>query len=68
MTGGFVHKRCPRCGGNVYQDEDCYGRYEKCFQCAYTRDLRDAVHIEKRVNDGDERVTFKKELQDGVRQ
>jgi hypothetical protein len=67
MTGGFVHKRCPRCGGNVYQDEDCYGWYEKCFQCAYTRDLYDVVEIEERINGGDERTAFEKELQDGVR-
>ena len=31
--------RCPKCGGNLYLDSDHYGWYEKCLQCAFTRDL-----------------------------
>ena len=39
LRGGFVQKKCPRCGGNVFLDVDEYGWLEKCLQCSYTCDL-----------------------------
>ncbi len=29
----FWLKRCPRCEGDLYEDEDTYGRYVACLQC-----------------------------------
>ncbi len=38
--GGFVNKaRCPKCGGNIYLDNDMEGWYEECLQCGYTTEL-----------------------------
>jgi hypothetical protein len=56
MTEGFVRKRCPKCGGNVYLDRDYYGWYEKCFQCAYTRDLKNAIETQERVSEGNRKI------------
>ncbi|MFQ6122139.1 MAG: hypothetical protein ACE5LA_03660 [Dehalococcoidales bacterium] len=49
MREGFIQGRCPKCGGNVYLDRDYYGCYEKCLQCAYTRDLKSIYKISKKV-------------------
>ncbi len=27
--------RCPRCAGQLYRDDDCYGRYLSCLNCGY---------------------------------
>jgi hypothetical protein len=32
-------KNCPRCRGNIVIDEDVVGRFEKCLQCGYERDI-----------------------------
>ena len=32
-------KSCPRCRGNIVIDEDVSGRFEKCLQCGYERDI-----------------------------
>lgn len=38
--GGFVRKaRCPKCGGNIYVDNDIEGWYEECLQCGHTTEL-----------------------------
>jgi DNA-directed RNA polymerase subunit M/transcription elongation factor TFIIS len=26
---------CPRCHGDLYENEDIYGRYVACFQCGH---------------------------------
>ena len=31
-------RRCPRGGGNIYLEEDCFGSYEHCLQCGYDGD------------------------------
>ncbi len=36
LRTGFVHRRCPKCGGNIYLDKDHYGWYEQCLQCGYS--------------------------------
>lgn len=37
-------KSCPRCRGDIFIDEDVVGRFEKCLQCGYEREiLRDSV-------------------------
>jgi hypothetical protein len=40
-------KRCPRCRGDVYIDEDLDTCYEKCLQCGYERELQRAAAIRK---------------------
>jgi hypothetical protein len=32
-------KKCPRCNGDTYIDEDSDRSYEKCLQCGYEREL-----------------------------
>jgi ribosomal protein S27AE len=32
-------KKCPRCRGDVYLDEDTDRCYEKCLQCGYEREM-----------------------------
>lgn len=49
MIEGFVRKRCPKCGGNVYLDRDNYGWYDKCLQCAYTSDLN-IIEVPKNIS------------------
>ncbi len=36
-------KKCPRCGGDVYIDEDVDHCFEKCLQCGYERELQNAA-------------------------
>jgi hypothetical protein len=31
-------KRCPRCGGNIFLEEDCFGSYAHCLQYGYDAD------------------------------
>ncbi|RLC61512.1 MAG: hypothetical protein DRI01_08395 [Chloroflexi bacterium] len=49
MREGFVQKRCPKCGGNIYLDRDYHGWYEKCLQCGYTCDLGSIVDVREKV-------------------
>ena len=32
-------KACPRCKGDLFLDEDHYGKFKSCAQCGYMRDL-----------------------------
>jgi len=48
VVGGFLQKRCRRCGGNVYLDKDQFGWYEECLLCSYTRDLQTIVDVRER--------------------
>jgi hypothetical protein len=44
---GFTHKRCQKCGGNVYLEKDDVDWYEQCLQCGSVSYLRNLVQIEK---------------------
>lgn len=39
MREGFTGTQCPRCGGNVFVENDYYGWRESCLQCGYARDI-----------------------------
>ena len=30
------YERCPKCGGNMFLNNDYNGWYEQCLQCSYT--------------------------------
>ncbi len=32
-------KRCPRCQGDIFIDDDLDKKYEKCLQCGWEREL-----------------------------
>ncbi len=32
-------KVCPRCHGDLYLNEDIFGKYLNCLQCGYLKDL-----------------------------
>lgn len=31
--------RCPKCGGQVYEDRDQFGPYKGCLECGWTMDM-----------------------------
>ena len=33
-------KSCPRCGGDVFIDQDLNGWYEQCLQCSHKHELK----------------------------
>jgi hypothetical protein len=35
-------KACTKCKGDLFLDEDHYGKYKSCIQCGYIKDLSDA--------------------------
>ena len=47
----LVRKRCPKCGGNLYLDNDFNGWYEQCLQCAYVREAVKASEIQNRMGE-----------------
>jgi len=38
-------KACPKCGGDIFVDDDMNGWYEQCLQCGYTHDLKSRMEI-----------------------
>ena len=53
MIRGFIKKkRCPRCGGNIYLDIDCFGWYEQCLQCSVTRYLDTVIEVREKAGEG----------------
>ena len=39
----FWLKGCPRCGGDLYRDEDIYGEHVTCLQCGRHLNVVEAV-------------------------
>lgn len=37
-------KACPKCKGDLFLDEDHYGKFKTCIQCGYIPDLADTSH------------------------
>jgi hypothetical protein len=36
-------KACPRCQGDLFLEQDHYGKFKTCLQCGYARDLAESV-------------------------
>jgi len=32
-------KQCPKCGGDLSDDRDKYGKFIRCLQCGYMKDI-----------------------------
>ena len=32
-------KACPKCKGDLYLNQDMYGKYLNCLQCGYLKDV-----------------------------
>jgi hypothetical protein len=45
-------KKCPRCRGDIFIEEDAERCYEKCLQCGYEREL-ERVKVSRRSPDNE---------------
>lgn len=57
MKSGFIGKRCPKCGGNIYLDRDYSGWYEQCLQCSQMRYLETMVEVQGKITGNDRFLT-----------
>jgi DNA-directed RNA polymerase subunit M/transcription elongation factor TFIIS len=53
-------KNCPRCRGNIFIDEDVGGRFEKCLQCGYEREILNTSPVNKSQSGKKEKPVFLK--------
>ena len=42
-------KVCPRCNGDLYLNEDIFGKYLNCLQCGYMKDEEAPAVIYKKT-------------------
>ncbi len=42
-------KVCPRCSGDLYLNEDMFGKYLNCLQCGYIKDEQAPAVIETKT-------------------
>jgi hypothetical protein len=49
-------KKCPRCRGDIFIDEDSERCYEKCLQCGYERELEKVSVLRKSPEAGSEKA------------
>jgi DNA-directed RNA polymerase subunit RPC12/RpoP len=45
-------KKCTRCGGNMFVDQDEYGWYGQCLQCGSRRDLENIIQAREKAGEG----------------
>ena len=45
----LTKKRCPRCGGNIYLEEDSFGCWGYCLQCGHECDLENAAKAPEKL-------------------
>lgn len=50
ISRSILFKSCDKCGGDLCRNEDQYGAYWQCLQCAYLIEIAAAErnHCEKR--------------------
>ena len=57
MKKVLMKTRCPRCGGNIYLEEDYFGSYESCLQCGYDGDTENIIESpEELVSSGQDKT------------
>ncbi|MDA1218811.1 MAG: hypothetical protein O2909_05150 [Chloroflexi bacterium] len=39
----FWLKRCPRCSGDLFEQDDQYGIFVTCMQCGFSKDVHDKL-------------------------
>jgi hypothetical protein len=39
----FWFKKCPRCSGDLYEEEDQYGSFVTCMQCGFSKDIHNKL-------------------------
>ena len=39
----YKNKHCPKCGGNIFLEQDSTGWSEHCLQCGYDCDLANVI-------------------------
>jgi hypothetical protein len=61
MTEGIEKVCCPKCGGKIFFDRDCYGWYEKCLYCGWYRDLPGIEEYNNEKHSGQHRPIEKEE-------
>ena len=45
MAVRYWFKECPRCGGDLHEESDIYGRYVSCVQCGYIVNQAEEVRL-----------------------
>lgn len=53
-------KSCPRCRGYIFIDEDVGGRFEKCLQCGYERELLRISPLKRNLSEKKDKSLFLK--------
>ena len=43
-------KRCPRCPGDLFEQNDQYGIFVTCMQCGFSKDVHDKLGDSDEVN------------------
>jgi len=56
ISGMWNFKKCPRCRGDIFIDEDTERCYEKCLQCGYEREL-ERVRVPKKSQNTEKEKT-----------
>ena len=39
----FWFKRCPRCAGDLFEENDQYGSFITCMQCGFSKDIHERL-------------------------
>jgi len=50
-------RKCPRCGGDIFIDEDVDQAYEVCLQCGFERALERVPVARKRQTTGKDKTS-----------
>lgn len=39
----FWFKKCPRCSGDLFEENDQYGSFITCMQCGFSKDAAESI-------------------------